>query len=59
VAHTRFRTYPHDKQTLLEPLLTERADLKPIEWGPIKRPIVLETDAAVAVGLKVRGGGKK
>lgn len=42
VAHTRYRTFPHDKRTYIDPLLTERNNDKPIEWGPIKRPVVLD-----------------
>lgn len=43
LSHTRFRSFPHDKRTYLDPLITERDHEKPIEWGPIKRPVVLDT----------------
>ena len=43
VAHTRFRTFPHEKQTILDPILTQRSDEIPIQWGPIKRPVVLDS----------------
>jgi hypothetical protein len=43
VSHTRFRTFPHDKRTFMDPLITERKDDQPIQWGPIKRPIALDS----------------
>jgi hypothetical protein len=33
--HTRFRSFAHDKRTLMEPLITERRE-EPIEWGPVR-----------------------
>lgn len=88
LTHTRFRTYPHDKQTLMgacecslhfyflavpftrlsrrthlfmpnkitEPLVTERSELRAIEWGPIKPPIVLADPLTMHV--KKRKGAK-
>jgi hypothetical protein len=43
LSHTRFRTFPHDKRTFLDPLVTERGDDAPIQWGPIKKPIILDS----------------
>ena len=36
--HARHRTYKHENRTLMDVIVKEKYERKPISWGPIRKP---------------------